>query len=489
MKNLVKNTAAISITEFLLIFVAIIRNKYLAVTIGPEGFGILALLTSFFGMFSVFAGTWVSAGTTKYIAEYSEKGESKRRNQIFTFAFLLTFIMGVVLTVILIAGREFFISHFLSKDVLGVYYLLFAAGFIGMNLRPVLLSVLQGILQVEFVVKSRILISIFDVLLIVVLVYLFHLIGFFISIIISSLFATGILYFYVYKRCGFRFTRFSLKGNLVKKMMSFGGVTLLLGSVNLGSAYLQRFILVQRMGLESVGIFQAGFSIMSYIGLVNRGSSFHLFPTMSKTMDNVYRVKQLNDYLTFILFAIIPISVAAIIFGRIGIHILYSSKFLPLSSYLFWFILAQFITIIMTSFQTTVVGMAKLKIHTIAVFVIHSFWVIVPLLLIDKYGIASLPIGMLVGQCLGGTIYFVYLWKKIDFRLNGRVISLLCFSLIVLLVSVLCRDISMILQMILMTGVLGATISFLSKEERMKLYDLIRRIAERIAERSSLHLI
>ena len=109
-----------------------------------------------------------------------------------------------------------------------------------------------------------------------------------------------------------------------------------------------------------------------------------------------------------------------------------------------------------------------------AVFVIHSFWVIVPLLLIDKYGIASLPIGMIVGQCLGGTIYFVYLWKKIDFRLNGRVVSLLCFSSIALLLSVLCRDTSMILQIILMTGVIGVTISFLSKEERGKIYALIQ---------------
>jgi PST family polysaccharide transporter len=475
MKNLVKNTAAISTTEFLLIFVAIIRNKYLAVNIGPEGFGIYGLLTSFFGMISIFAGTWLGAGTTKYIAEYSGKDDDKKKNQIFTFTFFFVSIICVFLTIVLVVFRKFFISHFLSKDVLESYYLLFAAGFIGMNLQTILLSILQGVLQVKMVVKSRILISIVDVLLIISLVYLFHLLGFFIGILISSLFAAGILYFYVYKECGFRFTKFSFKEDIVKKMMSFGGVSLLTGSINLGSVYLQRFILVQRMGISSVGIFQAGYAIMNHIGLVNRGSSFHLFPTMSREMENVNRVKQLNEYLTFILLVTIPISVAAILFGKIAIQILYSSEFLPLSSYFFWFILAQFVIIIMTSFQTTVIGMAKLKIHTFAVFVIHSLWVVVPFFLIGKYGIASLPIGILVGQVLGGVIYLGYLWKNIDFRFSKRVNILLAFGMIAIILSILYRNISIIWQIIFILAVIGATISFLNRAERIKVLDAIRR--------------
>ena len=283
------------------------------------------------------------------------------------------------------------------------------------------------------------------------------------------------MYFYVYKGCGFRFTKISFKENIVKNMMSFGGVSLLTGLINLGSVYLQRLILVQRMGISSVGIFQAGFAIMRYIGLVDRGSSFHLFPTMSKKMGNVYRVKQLNEYLTFILLVTIPISVSAILFGKIAIYILYSSEFLPLSSYLFWFIIAQFVVIITASFQTTVVGMAKLKIHTFAVFVTHSLWVVVPFFLIDKYGVASLPIGILVGQVLGGIIHFGYLWKNTDFRFSKRINTLLVFGAIVLLLSILCRNIAIIWQIIFIIIVIGSTISFLSREEREKIFAIIRR--------------
>ena len=454
---------------------AVVRNKYLATTIGPEGFGIYGLLNSFFSMISVFAGIWIATGTTKYIAEYSGAGDNEKKNQVFTFAFVVTVLIGGIITATLIFGQSFFRSHFLSKDVLMSYYLLFAAGFIGMNLRPVLLSVLQGVLAVRIVVKYRILISVIDVLLIVVLVYLFQLLGYFIGILISALFSAGILYFYVYKRSGFKFRKVSLNGNIAKRMIFFGGINFLTGLMNLGSAYLQRFLLVNRMGIDSVGIFQAGFAIMNYMGLVNRGSSFHLFPTMSKTMDNDHRVKQLNEYLNFILLIIIPIAVAGILFGRIGIHILFSSKFLPLASYLFWFISAQCIMSVTSAFQLTVVGMARLGIHSLAVFVIHSLWVVIPFFLISKYGIASFGIGFLAGGIAGGGIYYSYLWKKIGLRLSRRVISLMCYGSIALLVSIFSRGLSVIWQIILILCIIGAMLFFLNTEERKKLSNVVQK--------------
>lgn len=49
MKELIKNTGLISSSDFLLVGVSIIRNKFLSVNIGPEGFGAFSLLSSFFG--------------------------------------------------------------------------------------------------------------------------------------------------------------------------------------------------------------------------------------------------------------------------------------------------------------------------------------------------------------------------------------------------------------------------------------------------------
>ena len=102
MKNLVKTTAAIGLTEVLLMFVALARNKYLAVTIGPEGFGIYGLLSSFFMMIAVFAGTWMATGTIKYTSEYQAKGDKESLNSVFSFSTIIVTSIGVFLTIILI---------------------------------------------------------------------------------------------------------------------------------------------------------------------------------------------------------------------------------------------------------------------------------------------------------------------------------------------------------------------------------------------------
>ena len=473
MKSLAKNTASIATTELLLVFVAIIRNKYLAITIGPEGFGIYSLLASFFSVFSIFAGTWLGSATTKYISEFDNKKDSTQRDKVFTFAFVVVSIIGILITIILVFFRKFIILYFLSKDILESYYLWFAAGFIGLNLRSILLRVLQGLLAVKLVVKSRILIALVDLLSIVSLVYIFHLLGFFVGLFVSTSFAAGILFYFVFIKSNLRFVKFSLKGNISKKMLSFGAYSFITGPINFGSMYLQRFILIQSLGINAVGIFQAGISIMSYMGLVNRGSSFHLLPTMSKNMDNESRAKQLNEYLVFVLIITVPITVFSILFGKIVIHLLYSRAFLSLSNYLYWFLLAEFIIIISTSFQSTVVGMAKLKIHTLAVFIIHSFWIVIPFFFIDKFGIAVLPVGMLIGQVLGGSIYFIYLWKHIDFRFVKRVNNLFIFGIIILLLSFFLQNTHIVWQVLFMFGVTGSTILFLSKKERDKILGII----------------
>lgn len=475
MKDLAKNTAVIGGTEFLLVFVAIIRNKYLAVTIGPEGFGIYSLLSSFFAMIAVFAGTWLGAGTTKYVAEYSDHAHREERNQVFTLAVVSVVLIGISLTLVSVLARKLIISDFLSKDVAETYYLLFAAGFIGMSLNPILMNVLQGALEVKMVVKARIIISSVDVLLIIALVHVLDLLGFFVGILISATFASCVLFYFVYSRSGFRFARVSLRDQVSRDMTYFGGMSLVTGLLNLGSLYLQRFLLVERMGIGSVGIFQAGYSIMNYLGLVNRGSSFHLFPTMSKVMESETRVRQLNEYLVFILLVTIPVSVTAILFGSIAIHVLYSKEFLPLSSCLFWFVAAQFVMMLMTSFQTTVVGMARLKLHTFAVFLIHSLWIIVPFFLIREYGIASLAMGFLAGGIVGAAVYIGYLRRAIRLRFDLKTGLLAAYGIIAIGLAVLSKDSGFVLRIALAIIITTGSFSFLSSDQQKKLLALARK--------------
>ena len=419
--------------------VALIRNKYLAVNIGPEGFGIYGILSSFFSMIAVFAGTWMATGTMKYVSEYDAKGEQRSANTVFTFSVLITGSIAFVLTLILICKRRWFIAHFLSEDVREIYYLIFAVSFIAMNLRPILIAVLQGQKKIREVVISRWAIAIIDIIFVIILVRFWGLTGFFVSILLNSTFAVGFLY-WVQRKNGAQFCKFAWRDPRINLLMHFGVVNFFLAFINLGSQYLQRVIVVQSMDIAAVGILQAGVGMMNHLGVINRGAQFFYFPKMSEVIDDDIRNRNINYFLRITLIFGIPLSVVALLFGKWIIVILYSSSFLSLAPIFFLFVIGQFINSVGGTFQAVVVGMARLKMHTLTSIVIHSLWVIVPVLLISRYGVGALGIGFILGGMAGAVMNWVYLRKYINLRFDRDVIRLFIMAVITLGVAILINE-------------------------------------------------
>ncbi len=474
MRDLAKTTAAIGSTEILLMGIALAKNKYLAMTIGPEGFGIYGFLNSFFMMVAVFASTWIAAGTTKYISEYHAKGDRDSANKVFTFAVIVPLLIGSLLTVLLVLERRWVMATFLPGDVRGQYYLLFTAAFVALSLRPVFLAVLQGMRRIREVVISRWSIASVDLVLVVVLTILFGLTGFFISLLCSALWATVVLLWAISRKGGLRFTILSRHDPIVKLLLSFGVMGLFLAFVTLSGQYIQRVIIISNMDITSVGLFQAGVAMMSYLGVVSRGTLFYYFPKMSEEMENSVRIKHINDYLYFILLVTAPIFVLAILFSPLAIRLLYSSEFAVLASVFFWFILGQWFTSIGHAFQLTLVGMARLKAHAFSTAVIAIFWVTIPILLIDKYGLASLGMGFVAGNAVGSVILgALFLRKQIDMRFSSKVIRMLIVVSIFLAGAVLIRDSLIIWRLAWEFITLLGIFVMIPGEERLKGYRII----------------
>lgn len=473
MKDLVKTTAAIGSSEVLLMGVALARNKYLAVTIGPEGFGIYGLLNSFFMMIAVFAGTWMATGTIKYTSEYQAKGDKKNLNSIFSFSTIIVAGIGIFLTIILVIWRKWIINTFLFNEVNEIYYLIFCAALFAICLRPVLLGVLQGLRRVREAIISRWSIAVFNLIFTIILVWLWGLTGFFLSLLVNAIFAVCILYWGIKRKDGLHLKKFSWQDPVVRVLLYFGSVNLILAVVNLGSQYLQRFIIIHNMNIASVGLFQAAVIIMGYLGVVNRGVTFYFFPKMSEVMDNNYRVKKINECLRFILLFSIPISVIAILFGELAVMILYSTTFTTLSSVLFLFVIAQLLVSIGSVFQFTIVGMARLKMHTMSCMVMHSLSVVVPLLLIGKYGIGALGIGFVLGGVSGGFLNLMYLRNRIGLRFNQDVIRLLLIAALTLTGAILLADRMIILRITFVIISVGFIAKMIRREEWKKGYDYI----------------
>jgi O-antigen/teichoic acid export membrane protein len=482
MKKLLETTVSISTTEIVLIIVALIKNKYLAISIGPEGFGIYGLLLSFFNLAAVFSGTWLSTGATKYISEYSEQKDNNSVDRVYSFTVGLASVISVSMAIIMMVASENIRQLFLTEDVLPIYFLLFSVAFIGNSLRPVFLAMLQGLKKIRIVIHSRIMISIFEILAIVSLVYFFEMLGFMISICISSIF-TLIVFVYYFRKMNFRIAiKYVMFDEVSIKLMKYGGINIFLAFGNLGAQFLQRKIILANMDLMSVGILHAAISIRNYSDIVGRGSGFYFLPRMSERLNKITRIQEINDYIYFSTVSYFVIGMSILLFRNEIITLLLSPEFIAVGSVLAWFIVAEFLHNIERPLGQTIIGTAALRTHSINTAGIFLSWIVFPIIYAPSIGVKSIALGSIIGSLISMFNSSLYLRKSIKYTPNYRNILLACFVLMCFFSATLIAN-SVAYKIMVLFGVILICILSLSKTERIRLSSLLKSSLSKIMEK------
>lgn len=472
MKQLLKTTSAISITEIVLMFVLLFKNKYLAVAIGPEGFGVYGLLLSFFNLCMVFSGTWLSTGAVKYISEYNKEGDKTSTQKVYSFTIGLTTIISIVLTITFLLLNNQIRELLLTKEVLSIYFMLFSLSFIGNSLRPVFIALLQGLKKVKAVVQARIIISLFEVFSIFLLVFFYELIGFFISILASSIFSIAI-FLYKFNQAKFKLSlKFSLYDDISKKLILFGGVNIILSLANLGSQFFHRKIILDKLDLVSVGLLQAAVAIRNYSDIIGRGSGFYFYPRMSEKLSKKIRSKEINNYIFFSIGLYTLIGVFIILFQENIVRLLLSKEFVPVIAILPWFIIAEYLHNFERPLGQAIVGMASLKIHALNSLIFISFGILIPLFLVGLIGIKSIALGAIIGFFLIITISIIYLYIKINLIINIRNITMSLGGLITL-VFVSYYSFSLPIKIVLLICIVTTILITLTRNERANIIKII----------------
>jgi enterobacterial common antigen flippase len=400
LKALIKNTGIAGSGEFLLIAVSIIRNKYLALAIGPAGFGLFSLLQSFFDMATMLGGFWSATACLKYISEYNKKNDRETVKLIFDMSFFFIFLLSSVVAVLLIIFFHPIRILFLTEEVFFSYYALFSAYYLGTSTSIVFQTLLQGLIDIKSIVKVKIMTSVISLVSVVILVYLFDTLGYFINVGFIALFTCFLLFLQTKKHIKLTFRLPNLKANITKKIFNFSLIDVFLGVIRLIANYLQRILVLNTLNIAALGLYYAANGITKYLALIGTSSMYYFKPQMSAELTVSERNKSLNDYFRLIILTGIMGSMALILFSDEMIHIFYSKDFSKLSPVLIIFVIATFFQTIQLGYLFTTVGMAKLKTHAVASVVEAVSVVIFPYFFLKSIGIAALGLGVLVAALL-----------------------------------------------------------------------------------------
>lgn len=344
-RQIFKATSLFGGVQVFNVIISVIKSKFVAMLIGPAGMGIAGLLTSTTQFITSLTNFGLGVSSVKNVAAAASTGDEKKVSTIVTVLRRLvwfTGLLGMIVTIIL--------SPVLSRTTFGNSDYTFAFIWISITLffqqiTSGQMVVLQGLRKLQYLAKSNMTGAIIGLCISVPVYYIWRLNGIVPVIIIGSL-SSMILSHYFSRKAGIKSVKISNKEVIRegRDMLKMGFILSLNGITVVGVSYLVRIFISHTGGIEQVGLYTAGFAIITtYVGMVFTAMSTDYYPRLSAVAaDNQKATGLINQQAEIAVLILAPILTFFLIFINFIILILYTPKFMAVNEMIHWAALGMY---------------------------------------------------------------------------------------------------------------------------------------------------
>lgn len=415
-KESFKATSLFGGVEFFNILISIVRSKFAAVLLGPEGMGIMGLLNSTVTLISSLTNCGLRSSAVRNVAAANASADMKRIASTIGVLRRLVWVTGMLGSLICLL-----FSHYWSRLTFGnteytFAFILLSSSILFMQLTSGENVLLQGLQRYKYLAKASVYGNLSGLIITVPLYYFFRL-----DAIIPVLILVNLLTFLFARRFARRIV-IEVKPVITQKdirtvggnMVKMGILISLQGLLSSLAGYLIKVYIGQYGTLSDVGLFNAGFTLVNtYVGLVLTAMATDYYPRLSRLNAQPIEFKEtINKQLEIALLLLTPIIVAFIIYIKWVVVLLYSSKFIPIEAMLYWAISAMLFKAMSWSLSYSLLAKGDSK----AFFWNESTTLIYGLALnvtgYYLYGLVGLGISSLIKYFL----YFLQLWVLTKYR-------------------------------------------------------------------------
>ncbi|MDF1637585.1 O-antigen translocase [Alcanivorax jadensis] len=419
-KETLKSSFIIGGSSLINIVVGLLRMKVVAMLLGPGGIGLIGLLSNLMSAGANLSALGLGNSGTRQIAEANAKGGVEglvvARKALFACSLALALVGG---------GAFFVLSPFLAKFILDDASLSSAVGWLSLGLSLTVMvgsqkALLTGLRRIGDVAKIAVASSVVSALAGISALYLWGKDGIVLFIISTPLVGFLISYFYVAKlpQISSLVAKISAissqSSELVRLGFSFMVASL---SVLLGQLAV-RSIVQHELGIESLGYFQAAWSIsMTYIGFVLAAMGTDYFPRLTSVIhDHSAARKMVNDQAEIAILLAGPVLLAMLALTPWVIQILYTSDFLVATSVLRWQILGDVLKILCWPMGFVIVASGNGRLFMMKEVFIMSVFVACVWLMIPILGLEATGVGFFVMYAVNIPLVIIISRKLIGFR-------------------------------------------------------------------------
>ncbi len=439
-KNITKAIGLFGGVQVFNILAGIIKNKVVAVLLGPVGMGISGILVSTTSMINSATGLGLHTSAVRDVAKaYSSKDEKEVGTIVTVLRKLikLTGLIGMLLTIIL--------SPLLSLWSFGNYDYTWAFVFVSVivlfdQLKSGQTVLLQGTFHYRYIASASVIGSIVGLVVAIPLYYIWKMDAIVPVIILTSLSSLIVSSFFARK---VRFQRVELTNKQVwsigKVMIVLGASIAVAGFAETGHTYLVRAVISNLGSIADVGLYTAGISIATqYINVILRSMGSDYSPRISALQDDREGfIEAVNRQTRLMIIIVIPFIIPFVVFIRELTILLYSTKFLAITSMIEWIMVGMFFRTTSWCLSFTIVAMGKPKHFLFNELATHVYSIVFTIL---GYIWGSFT-GMGLAFCAVNIIYTVQLFfvcrRLFGFRYFSETVRTVLLQFAIMMVSVL----------------------------------------------------
>ncbi|OIQ17303.1 MAG: hypothetical protein BM557_08820 [Flavobacterium sp. MedPE-SWcel] len=404
-KAIFKATSLFGSVHIVNVIISIIRSKFLAILIGPEGYGIFGLLNSTVDIVRRALGLSIETSGVKKISQaYTSKNQKSivKESTIIFWIAIITGFLGSIISVLF--------SKQLSYFTFGDYNMTMAIALVGVTilfkqLTEAQSAIMQGVTKLKFLAKSGLYGNVIGLFITLPLFYLFGLDAIVPAIIISSFLNYLVSYFYFRRlkiKVSLNFSTRVLKEG--KEIIVFGGLLTLGSFLPVLVNYLMQIYIRYLGDIESVGLFSVGLVMLNaYVGVIFIAMSTEYYPRLAGFNKNIKLENEaVNQQAIVSMLIIVPVIVGFLFFKDLVIKLLFSKDFILVLPMLVWAVPAMLFKAVSWSLGYLIIARADSAVFVKTAVVYNAIYFV---LCAGGYYFGEMK-GLGIGLCI---FYFLHL--------------------------------------------------------------------------------
>jgi len=326
------------------ILIGLIRNKFVAVLLGPSGSGFMSLLNTNLGLIAMLTGLGIGFSAVRDISiAFETNDQIKLSTTLKTFRRWVWFtgLLGMITIIVL--------SSWLNKLSFGNQNYIYAFLLISITLLINAISagqstVLKGTRRVKDMAKAGIWGATLGLVTTVPFYYFYGINGIVPAAIVTSFFGL-LISWYFSRKVKTVPVQLSYKESYVqgKEMAKLGIMLTLHYLIGYVVGYLVNIFISHKGGMSQVGLYNSGWNITNqYVGLVFTAMNMDYYPRLAGVHSDNVKVKELvNQQAEIATLIIAPIMLLFLVSLPVLVPLLYSKEFLPIIPYTRWMVIGM----------------------------------------------------------------------------------------------------------------------------------------------------